>query len=418
MLRFPEFAGEADWQSHSLHDISTRITEKVGTEKLMPVSITAGVGFVSQAEKFGRDISGDQYKNYIILREGEFAYNKGNSKKFAQGCVYKLKEFKKVAAPYAYISFRLKAGFDADFFQLYFEMNVHGRQLQKYITSGARSDGLLNIDPDDFFRISLPTPSFPEQQRIADCLTSLDEVISTESQKLDALKAHKKGLMQGLFPDHPAPTGHPSTGGEDLGSEFPSAGGVAEGRGGLVPRLRFPEFRDSGEWEEKPFQRVCHSISSGKDKLDSNGKYNLYGSTGVIGKTESATYHGRYILIARVGANAGFLTLADGKFGVTDNTLVISLQPSTDLDFVYYSLLQFGLNKLIFGSGQPLITGGQLKELALCFPASVEEQQRIAACLTALDELIAAQAEKISALKAQKKGLMQGLFPVAKEVAI
>ena len=93
-----------------------------------------------------------------------------------------------------------------------------------------------------------------------------------------------------------------------------------------------------------------------------------------------------------------------------DNTLVVSLNDFQNLDFVYYSLGKFGLNKLVFGSGQPLITGGQLKDLLMDFP-NPKEQQKIAECLCSLGELLTEQAEKIEALKEHKKGLMQGLFP-------
>jgi type I restriction enzyme, S subunit len=216
-LRFPEFR-EA-WNIPTLADISKRITEKVGTQSLATVSISAGIGFVSQSEKFSRDISGDQYKNYIVLNEGDFSYNKGNSKKFPQGCVCKLREFKKVAAPNVFFSFKFKSDYVADFYLGYFESNFHGEQLKKFITSGARSNGLLNISADAFFGVKLPTPANrKEQQKIADCLLSLDELIVAEDTKLKALQRHKKGLMQSLFP--------------------------AEGE--TTPKLRFPEFRDAG----------------------------------------------------------------------------------------------------------------------------------------------------------------------------
>ena len=182
----------------------------------------------------------------------------------------------------------------------------------------------------------------------------------------------------------------------------------------LVPALRFPAFRARGEWDKKPLGSICSSISSGKDKSDINGSYDLYGSTGVIGKTSSDTFTGNYILAARVGANAGLLTRASGNFGVTDNTLVIFLKKAEKIDFIYYSLDRFGLNKMVFGSGQPLITGKQLKDLGINFP-DPEEQQKIADCLSSIDELITAHTQKHEALKTHKKGLMQQLFPATGE---
>lgn len=197
--RFPEFKGA--WEIPTLGEISHRIVDKVGTQALETVSISAGIGFVSQAKKFSRDISGEQYKNYTVLNEGDFSYNKGNSKKFPQGCVYKLREFKRVAAPNVFISFKFKKGYLPDFYQGYFESNFHGKQLKRFITSGARSNGLLNISAKEFFSINLPTPLNREEQRkIAECLSSVDDIITAQSQKLNALREHKKGLMQQLFP--------------------------------------------------------------------------------------------------------------------------------------------------------------------------------------------------------------------------
>ena len=177
------------------------------------------------------------------------------------------------------------------------------------------------------------------------------------------------------------------------------------------PNFRFPEFEDDGEWVEKILNDFCFNISSGKDKNKNDGEFELYGSTGIIGKTENANYDGAYILVARVGANAGLLNMAKGQFGVTDNTLVVNLKEPEKIDFMFYTLDNIGLNNLVFGSGQPLVTGKQLKELVIYVPKNPNEQQKIANCLSALDELINAQAEKIEQLQKHKKGLMQGLFP-------
>src|ERR1035437_4836668 len=235
-LRFPEFRDAGEWEEKPLGDISNQILEKVGSAKLTPVSITAGFGFVAQADKFGRDISGDQYKNYIRLKHGDFAYNKGNSKKYPQGYVCQLKEFDQAAASSAFICFRLKEEYKANFLQGLFDQNVHGRQLSKYITSGARSDGLLNIRPEDFFSIKVSVPiQLAEQQKIANCLFSIDELITAEARKLDVLKDHKKGLTQQLFP----------------------------ATGETVPRLRFPEFRDAGDWRTDSLGNTFETTSGG-----------------------------------------------------------------------------------------------------------------------------------------------------------
>jgi len=231
--------------------------------------------------------------------------------------------------------------------------------------------------------LSVPIPKPNEQQKIATCLSSLDEVITAESKKLEILKDHKKGLLQNILPQE----------------------------GETVPKFRFKEFEGSGEWEEKELGSFCLSLSSGKDKNVVVGEYELYGSTGIIGRAENASYEGDFILVARVGANAGLLNKVKGKFGVTDNTLVIDLVKKDLISFIFYSLEGVGLNKLVFGSGQPLITGGQLKSFLLSIPNSEQEQEKIADTLSSIDELINAQSQKVEAIKLHKKGLLQGLFP-------
>ena len=147
-LRFPEFIDHGPWGAKPLGNLCDRLSETVGNTQLTPVSISAGKGFVPQAEKFGRDISGSQYSKYIWLRRGDFAYNRGNSKRFPQGCVYQLTEFDEAAASNAFHCFRLHDHFEPAFVLGFFANNGHGRQLIGHITSGARSNGLLNISAD------------------------------------------------------------------------------------------------------------------------------------------------------------------------------------------------------------------------------------------------------------------------------
>jgi type I restriction enzyme S subunit len=199
-LRFPEFQYESGWEPITLEKTSVPVVERVGARHLTPVSISAGIGFVSQSEKFGRDISGNQYQLYTLVKDGDFVYNKGNSLKFPQGCVYLLQGWGEVAAPNVFICFRLKDGYSNAFFQHCFEKNIHGVQLTRHITSSVRSNGLLNISREHFFGIKIPTPTLAEQQKIADCLSSLDEIIAAQTRKFAMLKAHKRGLMQQLFP--------------------------------------------------------------------------------------------------------------------------------------------------------------------------------------------------------------------------
>lgn len=175
----------------------------------------------------------------------------------------------------------------------------------------------------------------------------------------------------------------------------------------LVPRLRFNEFKT--EWSSSPLGEKTKSIASGRDKPQENGEFLVYGSTGVIGRNQNYSHEGDFILVARVGANAGTINRIVGKFAVTDNTLVIELKHDLLVPFCEAYLRRIGLNKLIFGSGQPLITGGQLKSLLIKYPA-LPEQTRISSFITAVDERIQHLTRKKELLEQYKKGVMQQIF--------
>lgn len=136
-----------------------------------------------------------------------------------------------------------------------------------------------------------------------------------------------------------------------------------------------------------PLSKICHSISSGKAKTKDNiGKYPVYGSTGIIAKTNEAVYNKTNILVARVGANAGYTHLAEGCYDVSDNTLIIDVKNEYNLKYVYYQLVNMGLNRYAKGGGQPLVTARQIKEVVIAIPA-MREQERIVSILDRFDTL-------------------------------
>lgn len=412
-LRFPEFRGKGAWLTPTLGEVSEPITEKVGRLSLPTVSISAGTGFVLQSEKFGRDISGEQYKNYTYLRRGEFSYNKGNSKRFPQGCIYQLKEFEQAAVPNVFFSFRFKKGFLPAFYQGYFDNNFHGKQLKKDITSGARSNGLLNISSKYFFSIVLPTPSeIAEQQKVAATLSSLDALLTAQTAKLIALQAHKRGLMQDLFP--------------------------AEGE--TVPKRRFTEFQNAGEWEKLPIGGKVSLLSgypfkSSEISEDSSGIPLMRGINVTSGFIRHNQDMDRFFLGnsksldkfklqtndlvigmdgSKVGKNSALITERDSGSLLIQRVARLRAKPRTSIQFIYQqinsNIFHAYVDRVNTSGGIPHISASQINSFEILFPA-FEEQQKIADCLSSLDNLITAQTQKIDALKLHKKGLMQALFP-------
>ena len=413
-LRFPEFRGAGAWKPVTLEEASTPVTERVGERKLTPVSISAGIGFVPQAEKFGRDISGNQYQLYTLVRDGDFVFNKGNSLKFPQGCVYLLQGWGQVAAPNVFICFRLKGGYSNGFFQNCFEQNQHGRQLKRHITSGARSNGLLNISKETFFGVEIQTPAPAEQQKIAECLSSVDELIAAQARKVDALKTHKKGLMQQLLPRE----------------------------GETQPHLRFPEFKNSGTWEKTPFSDLCeikHGYAFESEFFCGEGEYVLltpgnfyeqggYRDRGGQQKFFSGKIPREYVLtkgdmlVAMTEQSAGLLgspilVIESDKFLHNQRLGLVARKPGVAWtnEFFFHVFNTQRVRKAIHdtASGAKVrhTSPTKIGDVLVSIPATLPAQEHIAMCLSSLDALITAEIQKLEVLKAHKKGLMQQLFP-------
>lgn len=168
--------------------------------------------------------------------------------------------------------------------------------------------------------------------------------------------------------------------------------------------MRFPEF--SGEWVETELQDIVPNICSGKDRISNSGEVALYGSTGVIGRTNSASYKENIVLVARVGANAGQMQIGNAPCGVTDNTLVIDAKEWNY--YIYYFLQHYNLNRLVFGSGQPLITGGMLKRIKVRYGCKAE-RNNITRLLCLIDERIATRNKIIEKLESLIKGIAQNI---------
>lgn len=164
------------------------------------------------------------------------------------------------------------------------------------------------------------------------------------------------------------------------------------------------------EWEAQPLATLTTGVSSGKSKpMKGATTFPVFGSTGIIGHTEKPAYEGKAILVARVGANAGTLNIVTGQYGVTDNTIIVSTSESVLPDFLWRALQTKRLNSLVFGSGQPLITGTQLKALSIQLP-SLDEQRAIATALSDVDALLTQLDRLIAKKRDIKQATMQQLL--------
>ena len=281
-------------------------------------------------------------------------------------------------------------------------------------TLNAQSSGttISYLSREKFEKFEVYVPQISEQQKIASCLSSLDDLITAENQKLEALKAHKKGLMQKLFP--------------------------AEGK--KLPELRFEEFKDSGEWEEKKLDELLQFKNGINASKELYGKGIKFINVLDILNNEFITYEK---IIGLVDVSDEIVDNFSVKYGDilfqrssetqeevgTANVYLDKERTSTFGGFVIRGkkIAEFEplfLNKLLKtqsirnsisskSGGSTRFNIGQeaLSSVKILIP-SICEQQKIAFCLSSLDELSTSQVEKIEALKEHKKGLMQGLFPM------
>ena len=412
-FRFQQFKDYPKWSVDKFENLIIPIEERAGKGQYTLMSVTSGVGLIPQIEKFGREIAGSAYKNYYVIQEGDFAYNKSATKQFPEGYISMLLGYEEAALPNSiFTCFRIIDKMcDSRFFDHLFHNNYHGAWLRKYIEVGSRAHGSLNVKPQHLWAMPVALPSLEEQQKIADCLSSLDELISAEVQKLVLLKAHKKGLLQKMFP--------------------------AEGE--TVPKLRFPEFCTDDEWEVLRLGDLASRITTrNRDVLIARVLTNSAVS-GVVDQSDFfdrrianpqnlenyfVLEKGDYVYNPRISTTApvGPISRNNTCKGVMSPLYTVFRFENQRNDFYeqyFKTTLWHSYLKSISNSGarhdRMNISSDGLMEMPLPYP-SQEEQERIADCLSSLDGCITGQTANVEALQSHKKGLMQGLFPTIEEV--
>lgn len=392
-----------DWDLKPLGMIVDEITQTAGTEMHETVSISAGIGFVNQAKKFGKELSGNQYEKYIVLHKGDFSYNKGNSQKYPQGCIYRLTDRETAAVPNVFESFRIKDGV-ADYFEQLFISGFLNRQLFAKINHGVRDNGLLNLTGEDFYSCKVPYPPIEEQKKIAEILIQYDNIIELCKCKLEKVIKLKKACMNKMFPEQEK----------------------------TIPEIRFPGF--SGSWEQRKLIEVC-------DYVDYRGKTPTKTGAGIFLVTAKNVKNG-YI---DYECSKEFISKDDyeevmrrGKPEIGDvlitteapcgnvaqvNTVNIALAQRiikyrghnnvVDNTYLKQYLLSPFFQKLLFekSSGGTVrgIKGSILHQQNILYPV-FDEQIKIGQYLDNLDHLITLHQREMDEMVKMKRALMQQLL--------
>ena len=405
-LRFPEFREAPAWRADLLKNISPSIFD--GTHQT-PRYTENGIPFFS-VENI---ISGNKNK-FISLEDHKAATSKNKPE---QGDI--------LITRIGNIGFSTIINWDYEF-SIYVTLALIKKSdkfipyyLHSYFQSGRYQSEILkksllnavpckiNMDELRTTEVLLPTEKI-EQQKIADCLSSIDELITAQTKKIAALKDHKKGLMQQLFP--------------------------AEGE--TVPKLRFPEFQDAGEWEEKALGDLSQIVRGGSPRpideyitsdiiglnwlkiadVDKESKYVTFTKEKVLPTALSKTREvnpGDLIMSNSMSFGRPYILkikscIHDGWIAVTQ------INERASRDYLYYLILspisqEYFINNAA-GSGVQNLNADIIKLLPVLIP-KLKEQQKIADCLSSIDELITTQIQKLEAFKTHKKAMMQQLFP-------
>ncbi|MDZ7871357.1 MAG: restriction endonuclease subunit S [Rheinheimera sp.] len=404
-LRFPEFRGKEGWEEKPLANFLSE-SRLPGSKGNVAKKITVKLWGNGVFEK-NDAIQGSINTQYYRRKAGQFIYSKLDFLNQAFGIIPpSLDNFEStVDLP----CFDIVDGLNPVFLLEYVKRRDFYEKLGE-TADGSRKARRIHADTFLSFPIALPSPA--EQQKIAECLSSMDELMAAQARKVEALKTHKKGLMQQLFPRE----------------------------GETQPRLRFPEFQDSGEWKQVRLDGFSRVIRGSSPRPQGDPRF--FGGPVPRLMVQDVTRDGKWVTpsidsLTEEGATlsrpcpAGTLTIVcSGVVGIVSFLAVDACihdgflalvdidESKANKDFLFHTLStlrsQFERGATHGGVFTNLTTQG-IKEFVIHCP-EIGEQQRIADCLTSLDELITAEAQKLEALKTHKKGLMQQLFPSPGEV--
>ena len=415
-LRFPEFRGAGEWKSIPLSSLAIRAKQKNRDEKIDRVlTNSAEFGVLDQRDFFEKDIATrGKLEGYVVVKEGSYVYNPRISSTAPVGPISKNKIGTGVMSP-LYTAFKFKDDRN-DFYEHFFKTTGWHRYMRQASSTGARHDRMA-ISSDGFMAMPLPAPSPAEQQKIAGCLSSVDELIAAQARKVDALKTHKKGLMQQLFPRE----------------------------GETQPRLRFPEFQNAGEWEVKalgqifpitsskrvheadwtptgvPFYRAREIVALNKRQpiqplFISEELYAAHGE-------QTGEIRDGHLLVTGVGSiGLPYLVRAGDRFYFKDGNIIWlkndgNVMSGEFLHRLYETdFVQKQLNAMADVGTVATYTIDNAKRTLAAFPKDKDEQKRIALFLSSLDAQVTAEVQKLAALKTHKKALMQQLFPFPEAV--
>lgn len=379
-LRFKGFTD--DWEQRKLGEIVQRINRKnVNLTSTLPLTISAQYGLIDQRNFFDKQIASEKLEKYILLKKGEFAYNKSYSRNYPFGAIKRLNNYKFGALSTLYIAFK-PVTIDTEYLEQYFDSTKWYKEIYKRATEGARNHGLLNISSQDFFNSLLTIPlGTLEQKKIAKLLKTISSLLDLQQRKLEQLTLLKKAMLQQILTTND------------------------------YPKIRFRGF--TNVWDQRRLEKIA-KITTGKldaNAMVKNGKYDFYTSGIKKFKINTAAFEGPAITIAGNGATVGYMHLADGKFNAYQRTYVLN-QFTVNRLFLFYSVKKV-LPRSIYQSARtgniPYIVLNMITDLKINIPKE-KEQKKIGELFTEIQAILINQKNRLRCIKDLKQYLLQNIF--------
>lgn len=396
-LRFPKYQGTAGWKNFFGNALFEQISDKNPEPGLPVLAITQEHGAIPRDMiDYHVSVTDKSIESYKVVRTGDFIIS---LRSFQGGIEYS--RYDGICSP-AYVVLRRCTDSSDAYFKHYLKTDRFIQILTRNL-EGLRDGKMISYKQFSALQIPVPTPE--EQQKIADCLSSLDELIALQGLKVEALKTHKKGLMRQLFPRE----------------------------GETQPRFRFPEFQNAGEWtvsdlgsisdvrdgthDSPSFFQTGRPLVTSKN-LRPDGTLDLE-NVSLISEEDYEQINKRSkvsvgdILFGMIGTIGNPVQTKSAGFAIKNVALIKEVGAISNAFLV--QLLQSQYATAIFallntGNSQKFIALGKIRGLQVPFP-SFHEQHRVASCLSSLDAIITDANQELETLKTHKKGLVQKLFP-------
>ena len=378
-LRFPGFT--EPYRTLRLGEIATIVNRTAPNSNAPIMMLSAGKGFIMQSDKYSKDNAGQSLKKYILLKQGEIAYNHGASKLKQFGCCHELTA-EEARIPYVYHCFKVNNVESPSFVALALNNPKIDKQLKRLVSSSVRMDGLLNISFDDYMSVIVPLPSYAEQKHIANLLNKLDKRIEVQWNLVENLKKYKRGVTDAIF------------------------------RG----KLRFADNDKSfSDWSTKKIGEIC-KIQTGKsntqDEID-DGIYNFYVRSPIVRKSNRYLFDCEAVLTVGDGVGTGkVFHYVDGKFDLHQRVYAMTNFTDVSGKYFYFYFSHFFFDRVMRMTAKTSVDSVRyemIDQMNILVPCE-KEQNRIVSFLSSLSQILERAETALTSMETIKKGLLQQLF--------